>query len=256
MILDNILEKKLEEIRKRKEDSPLDSFQHQLGKPARSFRKALCTKGKTVIIAELKKASPSEGIIRKDFNPVALAKAYEKAGAKALSVLTDWPFFQGSLHDLEKVKEAVSLPLLQKDFIIDPYQVYEAKRHGADAILLIARILPTIDIRRFLAVAAELGMDALVEVHNEEELKRALDAHAVIIGINNRGLDTLKTDLRTTERLLKKIPNGTLTGCESGIVTREDFEEVKGRVSAALIGTAFMKSSDIFKKFQELTGNA
>ena len=205
------------------------------------------------MIAEVKKASPSKGLIRADFDPEAIARSYESAGASAISVLTDEKFFQGSLDYLKLVKRTVSLPVLRKDFIIDAYQVFEARTAGADAILLIVAALPHDSLTALMNCASELGMDQLVEVHDESELETALEVGAPLIGINNRNLRTFEVTLDTTARLLPMIPRAK-TVSESGIFTRRDMVSLGAMgVDAVLIGEALMRQDDIQAKLAELT---
>jgi len=215
------------------------------------------------LIAEVKKASPSAGLICKDFDPVRIAKECEASSASCLSVLTDEKFFQGSLDHLRQIRAAVKLPLLRKDFIIDERQILEAIESGADAILLIVAILTDAQLRRFHSLAAEAGLAALVEVHDEAELDRALAAGAELIGVNNRDLKTFKVDLATTERLAGRLFStlGTrhpaLLVAESGIHTRADVERLaKGGAKAVLVGESLMKHGDIRAKVKELLGAA
>ena len=216
--------------------------------------------GPVALIAEVKKASPSAGVIRPDFNPVRIAREYEAAGASCLSVLTDEKFFQGSLDYLKQVRAAVNLPLLRKDFIIDDRQILEAIEWGADAVLLIVAILSDVQLRHFYALATGAGLAALVEVHNEAELDRALAAGAELIGVNNRNLKTFKVDLATTERLagrLRSAPRTTspLLVAESGIHTRADVERLaKCGAQAILVGESLMKHANIGAKTRELLG--
>jgi indole-3-glycerol phosphate synthase len=214
-------------------------------------------RGTPALIAEVKKASPSAGIICPDFDPVRIAREYEAAGATCLSVLTDEKFFQGSLDHLRRIRGAVKLPLLRKDFIIDQRQILEAALNGANAILLIARILNDEDLNRFYGQAVGMGLEALVEVHDEAELDRALAIGARLIGVNNRDLDTFKVDLGTTERLAAKA-KGTLLVAESGIHTLADVARVeRAGAKAILVGEALMKNpGGITAKISELlTGN-
>jgi indole-3-glycerol phosphate synthase len=195
------------------------------------------------IIAEAKKASPSKGVIQPDFDPVRIARNYKEGGAHCLSVLTDVDFFQGSLDYIPLVREAVDLPVLRKDFIIDPLQIEEAHAVGADAILLIAAILYTNQLRQFRLQAESLGMDVLVEVHDERELDAALEAESRLIGINNRNLNDFTVSLETTFRLRKKIPAGIPVVSESGIATVEDIRRLKeAGIAAALIGESLMRA--------------
>jgi indole-3-glycerol phosphate synthase len=209
------------------------------------------------VIAELKKASPSRGVMRPDFQPVEIAKSYQQAGAAALSVLTEEQFFQGSLEDLKMAREAVRLPVLRKDFIIDDYQVYESAAAGADAILLIVAALDDSGLRRFLALAEQLRVAALVEVHTEEELDRAIAAGARIIGVNNRDLDTLEVDMETSIRLRGKIPPSCIAVSESGIKSGGDLERLaRAGFNAVLIGEHFMLAEDPGKELARLLKSA
>jgi len=214
--------------------------------------------GSIALIAEVKKASPSAGVICPDFDAVRIAREYEAAGASCLSVLTDQKFFQGSLDDLRQIRGAVKVPLLRKDFIIDERQILEAIEWGADAILLIVAILPDTQLQRFQSLAAEAGLAALVEIHDEAELDRALAAGAALIGVNNRDLKTFKVDLATTERLAawlrgsRDVPEKLLVA-ESGIHTRADVERLANcGVQAILVGESLMKHGDIRAKVREL----
>ena len=213
------------------------------------------------LIAEVKKASPSAGIICPDFDAVRIARQYEAAGADCLSVLTDEKFFQGSLGYLREIRQAVNLPLLRKDFIIDARQILEAVEWGTDAILLIVAILTDEQLRNFHALATAAGLAALVEVHDEAELERALAAEAVLVGVNNRNLKTFKVDLATTERLAEKLqaapgPPGRLLVAESGIHTRADVERVsRSGARAILVGESLMRHGDVAVKVAELLGS-
>ena len=205
------------------------------------------------LIAEVKKASPSAGIICKDFDPVRIAKEYEAAGAKCLSVLTDEKFFQGSLDYLRQIREAVKLPLLRKDFIIDERQILEAIEWGADAILLIVSILSDEQLKKFHALAKDAGLAALVEVHDAQEMERALKIGAELIGVNNRDLKTFKVDLATTEKLAAKIDREKILVAESGIHTRVDVERLKKcGAKAILVGESLLRGGDIKAKIHEL----
>ncbi len=223
---------------------------------ARGFEAALARPaGEPVrLIAEVKKASPSKGVIRADFDPVGIAKTYAAAGAHALSVLTDHRFFQGDLTFLAEVRGAVSLPILEKDFVIDEFQLYEARALGADAVLLIAAALEAGQLRDYAHVAREVGLSALVEVHNEAELERVIET-ATLIGINNRDLATFETDLATTERVLRHVPDDRIVVSESGIAGREDVERLSALgIDAVLIGETFMRAPVIEDKVRELMG--
>lgn len=256
-ILDEIYKHKLSEVAENKKRISVETLKEQIKKrqSTRSFGAALKSDTNIRIIAEIKKASPSLGIIREDFNPAEIARIYEASGAAAISVLTDEEFFQGSLFYLTEAKKSVNLPILRKDFIIDAYQIYEARSAGADAILLIAALLSKEEMQRYLGLAEELGMDCLVEVHSEAELKQALQTNAHIIGINNRDLATFKTDLGTTLRLRPMIPAEKIVVSESGIKSRSDVEKlIKEGVDAILVGETLMKSDDISAKLRELLG--
>jgi indole-3-glycerol phosphate synthase len=225
--------------------------------PCLGFERAL-TLGKhrsMGLIAEVKKASPSKGLIRTDFEPVELAQAYERAGADCISVLTDVSYFQGSNDYLEAVRKAVNVPLLRKDFTIDPKQIYEARLLGADAILLIAAILTTEQMKQYLTLAKDLGLDALVEVHDREELERALELDTQMIGVNNRNLKTFVTDLRTTEELISYMPKGKTVVSESGISSVENMAYVeKVGAQAVLIGEHFMRQPVVEQAVHQLMG--
>ena len=254
-ILDKICSHKIKEIEGRKKQRPLAELEKALSglKPTIDFNDAIKSSGSIKLIAEVKKASPSAGVIREAFNHIEIARLYEQGGAAAISVLTDEEFFRGKLEYLSEIKQTVELPLLRKDFIIDHYQIYEARVAGADAVLLIARILSDEELRAFLKLSQELGMKCLVEVHDADELKKALDADAAIIGINNRDLNTFKTDLETTFKLRPLIPDGKTIVSESGISTRDDIVRLNEcGVNAVLIGETFMRAPDILAKMREL----
>ena len=256
-ILDKIYKHKLFEVAESKKRIPSELLKSHIEKSKRtkSFSTALKSNTNIRIIAEIKKASPSLGIIRKDFNPTEIALIYQANGAAAISVLTDEKFFQGNLSHLSDVKKSVDLPILRKDFIIDPYQIYETRSAGADAILLIAALLSKEEIQQFLELGKVLGMDCLVEVHSETELKKVLQTSANIIGINNRDLTTFKTDLETTFRLRPMIPEGKIIVSESGIKSREEVIKLFTHgINAILVGETLMKSNDILTKLHELLG--
>jgi len=218
----------------------------------RDFRAALTT-ALPAIIAEIKKASPSQGIFQQDFKPAAIAKLYAAGGAAALSVLTDEDFFKGTLADLREARAAVTIPVLRKDFIVDEVQVIEAAAHGADAILLIAAILDGAEMRGFRELAAQYGMAALVEVHDDCELDAALDSGAEIVGVNNRNLHTFQVTLDTSLRLAQKIPAGVVKVAESGIHSRADVRQLRAAgFHALLVGEHLMKSEDPVAALQEL----
>ena len=264
-ILDTIVQRKQEEVQTLPPlRNGVDDLRRSLEtrNDQRHFLEALRNprRGDVGLIAEVKKASPSAGIIRPDFDPVAIAQQYEQAGASCLSVLTDVDFFQGSLAFLKSIRQAVSLPLLRKDFIIDERQILEAIEWGADAILLIVAILTDDQLRRFHQLALEAGLTALVEVHDARELVRARAIKAPLIGVNNRDLKTFTVDLATTENLANSmrddIDSGkvTLVG-ESGIHTRSDVERLKTcGASAILVGESLMRQKDINAKAQDLLG--
>ena len=257
MILEEIVKKKREELETLKRVRPFEELKKGLEgglQPARDFVSPLKQEGIN-IIAEIKKASPSKGIIREDFDPVEIAHTYEQAGAKALSVLTEKNYFLGAPEYIEAVRKAVELPVLRKDFIIEEYQLYESRLIGADCVLLIVRILSPEELRRFVGLAGELGMETLVEVHDRRELDVALSTNTTIIGINNRDLETFDTDINVSLELAREIPEDRVVVSESGICSYEDIRRLKAAgVDAFLIGEAFMKEQDIEKKFKELAG--
>ncbi len=226
--------------------------------PPRGFVAALrakCDTGQAGVIAEIKKASPSKGVLREDFRPAEIAASYARGGAACLSVLTDEDFFQGSTAYLEQARAACTLPVLRKDFMIDPYQVYEARAMGADCILLIVSALKEERMRELSELATELGMDVLVEVHDREELERALRLPLRMVGINNRNLRNFDTRLETTLDMLSLIPDDRLIVTESGIHTREDVARMRSHgVNAFLVGEAFMRAADPGEKLAELFG--
>lgn len=254
-ILDKITAHKRGEVCHAKERRPRKLLEEKIaGQGAtRDFKAALARADRVSLIAEIKKASPSAGIIRNGFDPMNIARVYKQEGADAISVLTDEEFFQGSLVTLSLVKDSFSLPVLRKDFIIDPYQIHEARAFGADAVLLIVALLSPDELRSYLSIAHDLGLAALVEVHTEEELNRAVDAGAEIIGINNRNLQTFSVDITTTIDLLPKFPKDAICVSESGIKTADDIKKLQqAGVDAVLIGTAFMKARNIGDKIREL----
>ena len=255
MILDTIVAHKRDEVKIHKERTPLTELKQiwRDAKPTRDFKAAISKPGKINLIAEIKKASPSKGLIREDFDPIAIARIYQANGAAAISVLTDERFFQGRLSYLADVRRVTSIPLLRKDFIIDEYQIYQARAAGADAILLIAAILKLEKMQDFLSVAHELGLDCLVEVHTESELEKVLKTDAQIIGINNRNLKIFKTDINTTFHLKKNLPDGKIVVSESGIRSRRDVKMLQEcGVDAILVGEALMRSTEIGDKISKL----
>ncbi len=222
--------------------------------PTRDFRRALGG-GDCAIIAEVKRRSPSRGVLRADFDPVRIAREYERHGAAAVSVLTDETFFGGSDADLTAVKGAISLPVLRKEFIIDPWQIHETRAIGADALLLIAAILGENQLREYRELAASLGLASLVEVHDREELEKALAAGAEIIGINNRDLKTFATDIGTSLALAPLVPADRIVVSESGIRSRAEIETLmKAGVRAFLIGETLVAAPDSGAKLRELLG--
>lgn len=256
MILDEICAHKREELSTAVAREPLASMRERAkeGQPARDFRHALRQEGIS-LIAEVKRASPSRGALLEGMDPVEVASIYEEAGARAISVLTDERFFQGSLEDLVAVRRSVIVPCLRKEFIIDAYQIYEARAASADAILLIVRILSDSQLAEYRELAASLGMAALVECHEAAEVERALASGAHIIGINNRDLATFEVDFNTTLELRKLVPGGKVLVSESGIHTRDDVRILEnGGVDAILVGEALVTSGDIRGKMRELLG--
>jgi len=223
--------------------------------PVRDFFAALAADGPIKLIAEVKKASPSKGVIRADFHPVEIARSYERAGASCLSVLTDEHFFQGSLEYLRQIRSAVNLPLLRKDFILDAHQLVEARVAGADAVLLIAECLDDCNLRKLHAEALELGLTPLVEFYDEENLERALAAGATLIGVNNRDLRTFEVDLGRTVRMREKVPLDAVFVGESGIYTRDDVLRLQAAgVDAILVGESLMREADVEAATRRLLG--
>ncbi len=255
-MLNKIMTDKREEVEQRKRRLPLSVLKESIAgrKAPLDFARAL--RGESLrLIAEVKRASPSRGVICPNLDPVAVAKAYARGGAAAISVLTEANYFQGSLDHLTAIRKEVGIPLLRKDFIFDRYQVYESTASGADAILLIAAVLNQEQLAELLSLSRNLGMNCLVEVHREEEMERALAVDgAGIIGINNRDLDTLEVDINTTRRLRPLIPSDRLVVSESGIRNREDTVKLeKWGVNAVLVGEALATADDISAKMKELT---
>ena len=256
MILDKIIAVKQREVAEAKEARPLgDLVASAEGlPPTRDFKKGLA-ENPCAIIAEIKRRSPSKGQIRADVDPIDIASLYERNGAAAVSVLTDQEFFGGNPADLANARSQISLPVLRKDFIIDPYQIYETRLMGADAVLLIADILDADTLAGFIARAAYLGIDCLVEVHTREALERAISAGAAIIGINNRNLDTFEVDLATSLELIPLVPKGTVVVSESAIRNRGDIEMLmQAGIHAFLVGETLMRSDDMGRTLRELQG--
>jgi len=260
-ILKKINEYKIEEVAAARKGTSLQELKARIAglkDIPRGFERALrdtAASGRTAIIAEVKKGSPSKGIIREAFDPLEIAGIYGANGATCLSVLTDEHFFMGHLSFLALIRETISLPLLRKDFIVDPYQIYEARAAGADAILLIAASLSLDQLKEFYALARELDLDALLEVHDEAEMETALQTDCPVIGVNNRNLRTFVTDLDTTARLARMLPSDRLLVAESGINTRTDIERLAAAGSGAfLVGESLMREADIGAKLRELAG--
>ena len=255
MILDDIIRYKEKDLIEAKKNRPVNELLLRIGTlpPVRDIKAALISPSNPIrIIAEVKKASPSKGVIREDFDPVEIARIYEANGASAISVLTEENFFQGSFDYLKKIREVTAIPLLCKDFIFDEYQIYQARIYGADTFLLIAAILDVNDLDSLLNTGRELGMEAIVEVHNIEELRKVLRTEAEIVGINNRNLKTFKTDIRTTIRLAREIPKDRIIVSESGINTRQDISRLMEHgAHGFLIGESLMRERDIAKKLIE-----
>lgn len=261
MFLDRIVETKKVEVMELTKRFELDHYEQLIAAlpPCKGFEKALQVdhRNRTLaLIAEVKKASPSKGLIREDFHPVELAKAYEAAGADCLSVLTDEQYFQGSNQFLTAIREAVSVPLLRKDFIIDYRQIYEARAIGADCILLIVAILTDEQLSEFYDLAKKLGMDVLVEVHDEAELNRVLKLNkATLIGVNNRNLRTFETNLETSEQLINMMPEHIIKISESGILSNKDYEYVQAiGAHGVLIGEHFMRQPHVGEAIEQLMG--
>jgi len=257
MILDEIVNNKLKEVARRKKEVPLAVLKSKLitSVPTRDFRKAISSSGRINIIAEIKKASPSAGVIIENFNLEELVRIYEKNSASALSILTDQKFFAGSIENLEKARKASSLPILAKEFIVDEYQIYEARTGGADAILLIARILDREKLKKYLDLASRLGLDCLVEIHSEEEWQKIKDLPVDIVGINNRNLENFKVDLKMSFNLINKLPSDKIVVSESGINNGEDIHRLReAGVNAFLIGEALLKSKNVGEKLRKLLG--
>ncbi len=261
-ILQRILAVKAQEIRAAQARTPLAQIQTAAkdAAPVRNFVGALREKiagGSPAVIAEVKKASPSKGVLREQFDPAAIAVTYERHGAACLSVLTDQQFFQGKLDDLQAARGACKLPVLRKDFMMDPYQIYEARAAGADCILLIVAALKLEQMRELEATAHDLGMAVLVEVHDATELDVALKLNTPLIGVNNRNLRTFEITLETTLGLLQKIPEQRLVITESGILKAEDVTRMRAHdVHGFLVGEAFMRATDPGAELERLFGKA
>lgn len=244
--LKTILETKATRLTDAKKRRSLESLLRQISLPAnqpRRFHQACSRRDRINIIAEVKKASPSKGVLREDFDPIALAVEYERTGAAAISVLTEEDYFRGSLDHLIEIRRHVGVPLLRKDFIFDPYQMYESAAAGADAVLLIAAALETAQLMELRQLAEDLRLDALVEVHDHSDLEKAILAEASLIGVNNRNLRTFEVDLNVSLQLAELVPQETILVSESGITTRDHIERLRqAGFSAFLIGEHFMNS--------------
>jgi indole-3-glycerol phosphate synthase len=257
-ILKRIVARKAEEVAERKRMRPLTALNDAVAQagPTRGFAAALAAKidaGRPGVIAEIKRASPSKGLLREDFRPADIAISYERSGAACLSVLTDRDFFQGSDQHLVEARAACALPVIRKDFVIDPYQIHEARAIGADCILLIAACLDDAELAHLTATAHALGLDVLLEVHDAAELERALAVPTRLVGINNRNLRTFEVSLDTTRELLPQVPDDRLLVTESGIHTRDDVALMRANgVHAFLVGESFMRAVDPGAKLAEL----
>lgn len=257
-ILRKILARKAEEVASRRNRCSLADLERRIRdqQPARGFSDALAdrvTRGEAAVIAEVKKASPSKGVIRENFDPAAIAASYQSGGAACLSVLTDIDFFQGADEYLQEARVACELPVIRKDFTLDPYQVVEARAIGADAVLLIVAALADDQMRELAATASEVGVDVLVEVHDRAELDRALELETRLVGINNRDLHSFDMRLETTLELLPHVPADRVVVTESGIHTREDVALMRDRgVHAFLVGEAFMRAEEPGEKLSAL----
>jgi indole-3-glycerol phosphate synthase len=255
MFLDKIVAEKRKELQERQKAVPLSALEDAVKHQPKPLDLAEALKGDGIsLIAEVKRASPSKGDLNVNLDAVALAKTYAENGAAAISVLTEEHYFKGSGQDLEAVKKALpDVPVLRKDFILDPYQLYEARAWGADAVLLIAAILDDSVLRQLIALSHKLGIQCLVEVHNEDELKRALNCDAKVIGINNRNLQTMVVDINVTQKLRPLVPPQCLVVSESGIRGREDIEKLKRwGVDAVLIGETLVTARDVPARIKEL----
>ncbi len=252
-LLKEILQNKEREVEARKKKIPLQELKKDLDKfPLRNFEETISSKQKPInLIAEIKKASPSEGVLRAQFDLASIVDVYNKH-AQAISVLTDEKYFQGKLEYVQQVRGATALPVLQKDFIIDEYQLFEARAAGADAVLLIAAALAKEKLKKLHSIAGSIGLQCMVEANSYADIEKVLNAQAEIVGINNRDLATLKVDLRTTLSLRSALPAEKTIVSESGFNSAKDIEVVKGKVDAVLIGSALMKAQDIEAKLFEL----
>jgi indole-3-glycerol phosphate synthase len=253
-MLDRIIAQKREEVKQRKMVATMVYLQERITRQKPVLDLALALKGDHIrLIAEVKQASPSRGILTSNFSPTKLARTYAEGGAAAISVLTEANYFGGNIEHLAAIKEAVGLPLLRKDFIFDPYQVYESRAYGADALLLIATILSQGQLEELISLSHSVGLKCLVEVHNEGEVERAVLSDAELIGVNNRDLNTFAVDINTTRRLRPLVPKEKITVSESGIKSKKDVEKLgKWGVDAVLVGEALVTASDVRAKMKEL----
>ncbi len=253
--LKEVLLEKQKSLKEQKHKYPQDELRLKLEEPRiyRPFKAGISAENKLNIIAEIKRASPSEGILREDFDTLQIARLYQNAGCAAISIITEEKYFLGKIAYINQVRKVTQVPLLRKDFIFDPYQLYESKFFGADAVLLIAEILTGGRLSEFLTLAKRLELDCLVEAHTEDDLRYALDEGAEIIGLNSRNLHTLEADKAQARRLIRHIPKDKIVVLESGIKTRRDYVSGKNLgVSALLIGSAFMKADNIKEKFRDM----
>jgi len=255
-MLDKIIAQKREEVEQRKKVATITYLQQRIARQKPALDLALALKGDHIrLIAEVKQASPSRGMLSPNLNPIELAQTYAEGGAAAISVLTEANYFMGSMEHLTAIKEVVGLPLLRKDFIFDLYQVYESRAYGADALLLIAAILSQEQLKELVSLSHSLGLRCLVEVHNEGEAERAVLSEAEIIGINNRDLNTFTVDITTTHRLRPLIPQERIVVSESGIKSKGDIEKLrKWGVDAVLVGEALVTAGDVLAKMKDLIG--
>ena len=253
-MLDKIITQKRQEIEQRKKITTMTYLQERIARQKPPLDIALTLKGDHIrLIAEVKQASPSRGMLSPNLNPIELAQTYAEGGAAAISVLTEANYFMGSIEHLAAIREVVGLPLLRKDFIFDPYQVYESRAYGADALLLIAAVLNQEQLKELVSLSHNLGLRCLVEVHNTGEVERAVLSGAKIIGINNRDLNTFTGDITTTRRLRPLIPQERIVVSESGIKSKRDIEKLgKWGVDAVLVGEALVTAGDVMAKMKEL----
>jgi len=253
-MLDKIIAQKRQEIEQRKKIATMTYLQERIARQKPPLDIALTLKGDHIqLIAEVKQASPSRGMLSPNLNPIELAQTYAEGGAAAISVLTEANYFMGSIEHLAAIREMVGLPLLRKDFIFDPYQVYESRAYGADALLLIAAVLNQEQLKELVSLSHSLGLRCLVEVHNTGEVERAVLSEAEIIGINNRDLNTFTVDITTTRRLRPLIPQERIVVTESGIKSKRDIEKLtKWGVGAVLVGEALVTADDVMAKMKEL----